>query len=81
MFSGTLVAMVTPFTSSGELNEDMVKKLVRFHLEKGTRGLVPSGTTGESPTLSKKEKLRLFEIVVQEVNGKLQYRRIFGDDS
>jgi len=71
MFSGTIVAMVTPFTASGELNAEAVKKLVRFHLEKGTRGLVPSGTTGESPTLSKEEKLRLFEIVVEEVNGKI----------
>ncbi len=71
MLHGAIPALVTPFTASGELNETKVRELVRFHLAKGTSGLVPAGTTGESPTLSDIEKRRLFEVVVEEVNGKI----------
>lgn len=71
MFRGTIVALVTPFDSKGQLNLNKVKELVRFHLEKGTNGLVPCGTTGESPTLSDKEKEQLFETVVKEADGKI----------
>lgn len=69
MFAGAIVALVTPFTRNGDINYDKVKELVAFHLRKGTRGLVPSGTTGESPTLSKEEKIRLFETVVNASDG------------
>ncbi|RMF60392.1 MAG: 4-hydroxy-tetrahydrodipicolinate synthase [Calditrichaeota bacterium] len=71
MFSGAIPALVTPFTPSGELNEEKVRDLVRFHIEKGSHAIVPAGTTGESPTLSEEEKIRLFEIVVDEANGKI----------
>lgn len=72
MFSGAIPALVTPFTENGELNVKKVHELVRFHLEKKTPAVVPSGTTGESPNLTDKEKQRLFEAVVEEANGRLQ---------
>jgi len=71
MFRGSIVALVTPFTAAGELNTEKVKELVKFHIEKGTSGLVPCGTTGESPTLSEQEKEQLFETVVNEADGKI----------
>ena len=71
MFQGTLVAMVTPFTKDGQVNHAKVKELVDFHLEKGTNGLVPSGTTGESPTLTGAEKLALFGTVIEAAAGRI----------
>jgi 4-hydroxy-tetrahydrodipicolinate synthase len=70
MFEGLNVAMVTPFTKNGELNEEKVREQVRFHLDAGTNGLVPCGTTGETPTFSQDEHRRLIEIVVDEAKGK-----------
>lgn len=64
-----LTAMVTPFGSRGELNETATRRLARHLVDHGSDGLVVSGTTGESPTLTDKEKLRLFEIVLDEVGG------------
>ncbi|GAI09743.1 unnamed protein product, partial [marine sediment metagenome] len=55
MFKGSLVAMITPFTESGEIDERGIKELVEFHIKNGTNGIVPCGTTGESPTLSHEE--------------------------
>ncbi len=68
MFNGSLVALVTPFRGN-EIDEIALKGLVRFHLENGTHGLVPVGTTGESPTLSTEEHQRVVEIVVHEAGG------------
>ena len=62
MFHGSIPALVTPF-KDGELDLDTLKKLVDWHVDQGSNGLVPVGTTGESPTLS----LREHEIVVEEV--------------
>ncbi len=70
MFSGSYVALVTPF-SNGKLDEDALRKLVNWQLEKGTNGLVPVGTTGESPTLSEAEHKRVVEITVAEANGRV----------
>ena len=70
MFSGSYVALVTPF-SNGKLDEDALRRLVNWQLEKGTNGLVPVGTTGESPTLSEAEHKRVVEITVQEANGRV----------
>jgi 4-hydroxy-tetrahydrodipicolinate synthase len=64
-----LTAMVTPFGPDGELNEDATRRLARYLVDHGSDGLVVSGTTGESPTLSDEEKLRLFDIVIDEVGG------------
>jgi 4-hydroxy-tetrahydrodipicolinate synthase len=70
MFEGLNVAMVTPFTKKGEINEDKIREQVRFHLAAGTNGLVPCGTTGETPTFSQEEHRRVIEIVVEEAGGR-----------
>lgn len=64
-----LTAMVTPFDNNLKLNLPMVRKLARYLVDNGADGLVVSGTTGESPTLTKEEKLELFKTVVDEVGG------------
>ena len=70
MFTGLYVAMVTPF-KDGALNEEKIREMVRFHIESGTDGLVPCGTTGENPTFTWEEHFRVVEIVVEEAKGKL----------
>ena len=70
MFKGSNVALVTPFKDN-KLDEDSYIKLIHFHIENGTRGLVPAGTTGESPTLSHDEHQRVIDLCVKESNGKL----------
>lgn len=71
MLEGSYVALITPMTSSGELDIPALKKLVGWHLEQGTDGLVPVGTTGESPVLSAVEHCRVIDIVLQEVGGQV----------
>lgn len=71
MFSGSLVALVTPFTSNDEIDEAALRRLVDWHVEQGTHGLVPVGTTGESPTVSEAEHRRVIEIVVEQCAGRL----------
>lgn len=66
---GTFVALVTPF-KSGKINEEKIRELVRLQIENGTDGIVPCGTTGESPALSEEEKNRVIEIVIEEAKGK-----------
>ncbi|MFQ5605739.1 MAG: 4-hydroxy-tetrahydrodipicolinate synthase [bacterium] len=66
---GTFVALVTPFRN-GKLNEEKIRELARFHIENGTDGIVPCGTTGESPALSEEERNRVIEIVIEEARGK-----------
>jgi 4-hydroxy-tetrahydrodipicolinate synthase len=70
MFRGSFVAMVTPF-KGGTVDEPALRKFVNWHVEQGTNGLVPVGTTGESPTLSPAEHDRVVEIVVDECAGRL----------
>ena len=70
MFKGSNVALVTPFKNN-KLDEDTYIKLIHFHIENGTNGLVPAGTTGESPTLSHNEHERVIELCVKESKGKL----------
>ena len=70
MFSGSLVALITPFENSS-IDELALAKLVRFHLDNGTNGIVPVGTTGEASTLSRKELKRVIDIVVHEVAGQV----------
>ena len=67
MFKGSNVALVTPFKKD-RLDEDSYIKLIHFHIK---NGLVPAGTTGESPTLSHEEHERVIELCVKESNGKL----------
>ena len=68
---GILTAMVTPFGEDGELNEEAAVALMRHLLENGSDGLVLAGTTGESPTLTDEEMVRLWELGVAEGDGKL----------
>jgi len=67
--AGSFVALITPFIN-GVLNEQKVRELVNFQIENGTDGIVPCGTTGESPSLSDDEKNRIIEIVIEEAKGK-----------
>jgi 4-hydroxy-tetrahydrodipicolinate synthase len=69
-FQGSLVAMVTPF-HDGRVDEDKLRELVEFHVAHGTDGLVPCGTTGESPTLTHEEHKRVVEIVIQQSRGRI----------
>jgi 4-hydroxy-tetrahydrodipicolinate synthase len=70
MFSGSLVAMITPFRD-GQIDEPRLRDLVEFHVRNGTNGLVPCGTTGESVTMTEEEHLRVISIVVETVAGRL----------
>ena len=70
MFKGSNVALVTLFTDD-KLDEETYIKLIHFHIENGTNGLVPAGTTGESPTLSHDEHEKVIELCVKESRGKL----------
>ena len=70
MFKGSNVALVTPFKDN-QLDEENYIKLINFHLENGTNGLVPAGTTGESPTLSHKEHEKVIELCINEAKGKI----------
>jgi 4-hydroxy-tetrahydrodipicolinate synthase len=68
-FGRLLTAMVTPFDADGNVDYAQARKLARALIQSGSDGLVVSGTTGESPTLSIDEKLRLFAEVKQELAG------------
>jgi len=70
MFKGSIVALITPFRNN-ELDEDTYVSLIHHHLKNGTSGLVPAGTTGESPTLNHKEHEKVIELCVKEANGKI----------
>ena len=69
-FQGSLVAMVTPFRD-GKVDEAKLRELVEFHVANGTDGLVPCGTTGESPTLTHDEHKRVIEIVIEAAAGRI----------
>ncbi len=68
---GSLVALVTPFTSKGDVDYVALKELVDWHIEEGTNGIVSVGTTGESATLTVKEHLNVIEHTVNFVNGRI----------
>ena len=70
MLKGSIVALITPFDNDN-LSEEGYIKLINYHLDNGTNGLVPGGTTGESPTLSHNEHRRIIEIAVKESKGKI----------
>jgi len=70
MLKGSIVALITPFENN-TLNEDVYRKIIHYHLENGTNGIVPGGTTGESPTLTHDEHKRIIEIAVKECSGKI----------
>ena len=70
MFKGSIVALVTPFKNN-TLDEDAYISIIHHHMKNGTSGLVPAGTTGESPTLNHKEHQRVIELCVAETKGKI----------
>lgn len=70
-WTGCGTALVTPFTTEGKLDEASVTRLARRQIDRGVHFLVPCGTTGESPSLSHAEKLRVIELVVKEANGQV----------
>ena len=70
MFKGSNVALITPFINN-KLDEEAYVKLIHFHMENGTNGLVPAGTTGESPTLSHEEHQKVIDLCIQESKGKI----------
>ena len=70
MFKGSNVALITPFKDNN-LDEESYIKLINFHLENNTNGLVPAGTTGESPTLNHKEHEKVIELCIKEAKGKI----------
>ena len=70
-FTGVGTALVTPFTPSGQLDDEAVRRLGRRQIDAGVHFLCPCGTTGENPTLTDAERLRIVEILVDEANGKV----------
>ncbi len=70
MLKGSIVALITPFDGEN-LSEEGYIKLINYHLDNGTNGVVPGGTTGESPTLSHNEHKKIIEIAVKECKGKI----------
>jgi 4-hydroxy-tetrahydrodipicolinate synthase len=70
-FTGVGTALVTPFRKDGALDEAAVRRLARRQIDGGVHFLVPCGTSGEAPTLSLREKLRVVELVVEEANGQV----------
>ena len=71
MFSGTYTALITPFKSDESIDEAALRAVVDKQIEAGIDGLVPVGTTGESPTVSHKENIRVIEIVVEQADGRV----------
>src|SRR3954469_8051069 len=70
-WTGAGTALVTPFTAAGEVDESGVSRLARRQIDEGIHFLVPCGTTGESPTLSEDERVRVVELVVADARGRV----------
>jgi 4-hydroxy-tetrahydrodipicolinate synthase len=71
MFKGVYTAIITPFTEENKIDEESLKKLIDFNIENGISGIVPCGTTGESPTLTHEEHDRVIRLTVQHVNKRV----------
>src|ERR1700689_1235401 len=71
LFQGCGTAMVTPFRKDGALDEQTLRSLVKRQIEEGINFLVPCGTSGESPTLTHQEHLRVVEITLEEAKGRV----------
>jgi len=72
MFRGTFTAIITPFTETGAVDYDCLKALVAKQIEGGIEGIVPVGTTGESPTLDTREHIKVIETVIHAIDGKVK---------
>jgi 4-hydroxy-tetrahydrodipicolinate synthase len=71
MFQGVYTALITPFAEDGSVDEAALRRLVSAQIEAGISGLVPMGTTGESPTVTHQENMRVIEIVIDEAAGRV----------
>jgi 4-hydroxy-tetrahydrodipicolinate synthase len=71
MFHGSLVALVTPMTGDGEVDFPCLRRLVDWHVESGTNGLVIAGTTGESATLERDEHIEVIRVAAEQADGRL----------
>lgn len=80
MFTGSLVALITPF-KNGELDEPAFRDFVEWQIQEGTDGLVPVGTTGESPTLSHAEHMRVVELCIEVAKGRVPVMAGAGSNS
>ena len=70
MIHGSIVALITPF-KDGKLDEEALRNMIAWHVEQGTNGIVPVGTTGDSPTLTPEEHCKVIEITAEVAKGKL----------
>ncbi len=71
MFKGSMVALITPMRADGSVDEKAFVELVQWQIAEGTEGLIPVGTTGESPTLSHEEHKRVVELCVEAAAGRV----------
>jgi 4-hydroxy-tetrahydrodipicolinate synthase len=71
MFKGTYTALITPFKKDLSIDEGALRRIVNFQIENGISGLVPVGTTGESPTTTAEEDKRIYRIVIEEAAGRV----------
>ena len=71
MFSGSLVALVTPFDGDNRIDDDALARLIEFHIAEGSDGLVIAGTTGESPTLDQSEHGHLIRTAAEIAAGRI----------
>ena len=81
MFQGSITALITPMHTAGGLDEPALRRLVRWQIEQGTSALVPTGTTGESPTLTHTEHRRVIDLVVAEAGGRVKVLAGTGSNS
>jgi 4-hydroxy-tetrahydrodipicolinate synthase len=81
MFKGSLVALITPMTADGAVDEDAFARFVDWQIREGTKGIIPVGTTGESPTLSHEEHKRVVEIAVKVADGRVPVMAGAGSNS
>ena len=71
MFKGSITALITPFTADGAVDEKAFQDFVQWQIEQGTDGLVPVGTTGESPVLTHDEHKRVVGLCIEVAKGKV----------
>ena len=81
MFKGSLVALITPMREDGSLDEKAYAEMVDWHIKEGTQGVIPVGTTGESPTLSHAEHHRVTEIAIEVAKGRIPVMAGCGSNS